>query len=235
MSGRDSESRRWVARRIASERGAGSNDPGHLLDSGRPPRPPVRPVRPCPEDRPIDLNALVEPVLGAVVAGLGIAVLGLLLLSLLHVRQLRRLRRRLDSLTRGADDRNLGTVLDAHLDKVYAVAREVDDLSARSAVLEASGRRAIQRVGLVRFNPFEDTGGNQSFALALTDAAGTGFVVNSLHSRNGTRVYAKAIVEGRSDGALSAEETEALRFALAQPSASGGGPARPRDRASGAV
>jgi hypothetical protein len=102
---------------------------------------------------------------------------------------------------------------------VFAVARELDELSARSAVLEADTRRAIQRIGLVRFNPFEDTGGNQSFALALTDAAGDGFVVSSLHARTGTRVYAKAIVAGRSDAALSAEEAEALRLALARPAA----------------
>jgi Protein of unknown function (DUF4446) len=88
-------------------------------------------------------------------------------------------------------------------------------------VLEAGARRAIQRVGLVRFNPFEDTGGNQSFAVALTDAAGTGVVVSSLHARTGTRVYAKAVNDGRSDAALSDEEREALRIALAGPPAAG--------------
>ena len=61
--------------------------------------------------------------------------------------------------------------------------------------------RAFQRVGLVRYNPFEETGGNQSFALALLDADGDGWVLSSLHARTGTRVYAKAIVGGRSDAA----------------------------------
>ena len=169
--------------------------------------------------------------MGAAVVGLAAALLVLLLLVIVQARRIGRLRRSLDSLTRGADGANLGGVLDAHLDKVYAVARELDELTARSAVLEASGRRAIQRVGLVRYNPFEDTGGNQSFALAMTDAAGTGFVVNSLHSRTGTRVYAKAVSEGRSEGALSEEEAEALRLALATPAA---GPAgRSRDRVAG--
>ncbi len=138
----------------------------------------------------------------------------LLVLLFVEASQVGRLRKRLDSLTRGADGANLDAVLEAHLDKVFAVAREVEDLAARSAILEAAGRRAIQRVGLVRFNPFGDTGGNQSFAMALTDAAGTGFIVSSLHSRTGTRVYAKAITDGRSDGALSDEEQAALRIAL---------------------
>ncbi len=183
-----------------------------------------------PEDPAIDLNAFVAPFVGAAVVGLFLAVLVLLFVVLVQARRTGRLRRQLDGLTRGGDGANLGEVLDAHLDKVYAVARELDDLSARSAILEAAGRRAIQRIAIVRFNPFEDTGGNQSFALALTDAAGTGFVVSSLHSRTGTRVYAKAITEGRSDGALSQEETEALRQAMAGPS---GGVERGRDRVAG--
>ena len=94
------------------------------------------------------------------------------------------------------------------------MARELDELAARSAVLESNARHAFQRVGLVRFNPFEDTGGNQSFALALMDANGDGFVVSSLHARTGTRMFAKALAGGRSDANLSAEESEAVRLAL---------------------
>ena len=168
-----------------------------------------------PEDRPIDLNAAVSPYVGVAVVLLAVAVVVLLLVAAIQARRIRRLGGRLNDLTRGADGRSLEAVLDAHLDKVFTVAREVDDLSARSAMLEAQGRRAVQRVGLVRFNPFEETGGNQSFALALTDANGDGIVISSLHARAGTRLYAKAVVGGRSDAALSAEEAEALRIALA--------------------
>ena len=194
-----------------------------MLDSGRL----DIPRRTSSEDPPIDLNAAVEPIVGAAVVGLGVAVLVLLVLVLFLARQTGRLRRRLDSLTRGTSGKNLDAVLDAHVDKVYAVARELDELSARAAVLEAVGRRSVQRIGLVRFNPFEDTGGNQSFALALTDARGTGFIVSSLHTRTGTRVYAKGITDGRPEGALSEEEQEALRLALAAPTAD------PTDRAPG--
>jgi hypothetical protein len=171
-----------------------------------------------PEDRPIDLNATVEPYVGTAVTALGIAVLILVVIAVVQARRIRRLGKRLDGLTRGEDGRSLEAVLDAHLDKVFGVAREVDDLSARSAMLESTGRKAVQRVGLVRFNPFEETGGNQSFALALTDANGDGLVISSLHARAGTRLYAKSVVAGKSDAALSAEESEALRIALSSPS-----------------
>ena len=168
-----------------------------------------------------DLNALVTPIIGAVVIALTIAVIVLFVLVVVLFRRASAFERRFAGLTRGADGKSLEAILDAHLDKVYAVAREVDDLAARSAVLEQTQRRAFQRIGLVRFNPFEDTGGNQSFALALLDHHGDGFVISSLHARAGTRVYGKAVARGTSETTLSAEETEALRLALAMGAASG--------------
>jgi hypothetical protein len=98
---------------------------------------------------------------------------------------------------------------------VYSLNRDVDELTRTTADLARIQRKAFQKVGLVRFNPFEDTGGNQSFALALLDQDADGFIVSSLHSRNGTRIYAKAIAAGRCDTAMSSEEEEALRIALA--------------------
>jgi hypothetical protein len=154
-------------------------------------------------------------VLGPAVIGLAAVVLLLIIVVAVQARRIGRLSGRLDGLTRGADGQSLEAVLDAHLEKVFGVARELDGLAARSAVLESNARHAFQRVGLVRFNPFEDTGGNQSFALALMDANGDGFVVSSLHARTGTRMFAKALAGGRSEANLSAEETEAVRVAFA--------------------
>jgi hypothetical protein len=91
---------------------------------------------------------------------------------------------------------------------------QVDRLDGRAAKVESELRTALGHVGLVRYNPFEDTGGQLSFALAILDGAGNGFVVNSLHARGGTRVYAKAISAGRAESTLSDEESAAVRQAL---------------------
>ncbi len=125
-----------------------------------------------PEDPRIDLNALVQPYLGPLVVGLCVVVVILLVAVVAVTRRTSRLDARLAGLTRGSDGRSLEAVLDAHLDKVFAVARELDELAAKTAVLEAAQRRSFQRLGLVRYNPFEETGGNQSFALALLDCGG---------------------------------------------------------------
>ena len=139
----------------------------------------------------------------------------LLLAVVVLARRTRRIDARLHGLTRGGDGQSLEAVLDTHLDRVDAVARQLDALTARATVLEGTQRKAFQRVGLVRYNPFEETGGNQSFALALLDAAGDGWVLSSLHARSGTRVYAKGITAGRADAGLSEEETAAIAQAMA--------------------
>ncbi|HXG25667.1 MAG TPA: DUF4446 family protein [Candidatus Binatia bacterium] len=169
------------------------------------------------------LNALVSAYVGPIVIGLVVVVLVLALAVIGLIRRSRRLNRRLASLTQGSDAGSLEAVLGSHMERVRQVVREVDTVAARTTMLERDFQAAFGRVGLVRFNPFEDTGGNQSFALALLDGRGDGFVVSSLHARAGTRVYAKSIVRGTSEAALSTEEAEAVRQALARPAPGGQG------------
>jgi hypothetical protein len=164
-----------------------------------------------------DIDALVSANLGPIVGGLVIVVLALAFAVVGLIRRVRQLSRRLESLTQGSDESSLEAVLGQHLDRVRQAIREVDEVAARTAVVERDLQSAFGRIGLVRFNPFEETGGNQSFALAMLDGRGDGFVVSSLHARAGTRVYAKAIGQGTSEAALSDEEAEALRVALARP------------------
>lgn len=73
---------------------------------------------------------------------------------------------------------------------------------------------AVQKVGVVRFNPFGDVGGNQSFAVALLDNHDSGVMILSLYSRGGVRIYGKAIQDGKSEYKLSGEEEEALHKAM---------------------
>ena len=152
--------------------------------------------------------------LGQVVIGLCVVALTLVVAVVWLARRTRKLEARLHGVTMGDDGRSLEAILAKNLDMVSTVARELDELTARTAIVETAQRRSFQRVGLVRYNPFEETGGNQSFALALLDAAGDGWVLSSLHARSGTRIYAKAIKAGRADAAFSEEETTAIQQAM---------------------
>ncbi|MGD0861613.1 MAG: DUF4446 family protein [Candidatus Limnocylindrales bacterium] len=173
------------------------------------------------------LNDFVASHLAAigVVIFIGCVVVLLLVLMLfIQSRRIALLSERLDSLTQGADGQSLEGVLATHLDTVVRVAQELDEVTARTAILEAGARMHFGRLGLVRFNPFDDTGGNQSFSLAILDANNDGFVMSSLHSRTATRVYSKAIFGGECETTLGAEEAQAVEIAVSQ----GGGSSAPR-------
>ncbi len=118
-------------------------------------------------------------------AALALVVVVLALMLIAMWRRTSRLTDRLHGLTRGSDERSLEAILEAHLERVFAVSRSVDTLASRTSTLETDTRLAVQRVGMVRFNPFEDTGGNQSFALALLDADGTGVILELAPRTNG--------------------------------------------------
>jgi hypothetical protein len=169
--------------------------------------------------RLIDIDALVSANIGLIVGGLLVVVLALVLAVVGLIRRVRKLGRRLESLTRGSDDESFEAVLGSHLERVRQVVQNVEAVSARTTAVEQQVQGTFSRVGRVRFTPFEgDTGGTQSFALALLDGHGDGFVVSSLHARAVTRMYAKAVSRGTSDVTLSDEESAALRQALAAPS-----------------
>ena len=81
--------------------------------------------------------------------------------------------------------------------------------------LDQKGFAHIQKVELLRFNPYDDTGGDQSFVVVLLDDKGNGVVITSLHARASTRVFAKDVILGKSGKyKFSGEEEEAVKKAL---------------------
>ena len=89
--------------------------------------------------------------------------------------------------------------------------KDIDYLKSYCDKIQKEGLLHIQKIGLVRFNPFKDTGGDQSFILSLVDGNNTGVIISGLYARSGTRWYAKKIVKGKSlEHELSDEEKKAL-------------------------
>jgi len=148
---------------------------------------------------------------------LAVAVGGLTVWVALLQRSERTLRRRLRRIVPNVPggETGLDEILDTQARRADALSTRVDALVRLQQELETVLQRSIQRVGVVRFNPFPDTGGDQSFAIALLDRIGNGLVISSLHSRADTRVFAKQIANGRSRYPLSDEEQNAIKAALA--------------------
>jgi hypothetical protein len=89
----------------------------------------------------------------------------------------------------------------------------LEELEKEIKSLDQKGLLHIQKIGIVRFNPFNETGGDHSFSLAVMNAMDTGFVLTSLHTRERTRLYTKLVVAGKSTHDLSKEELQAIRKA----------------------
>lgn len=105
---------------------------------------------------------------------------------------------------------NLIKVIEKVLDSTKGNAKKLKVLEKELANFKEEGTYHVQRVGLVRFNPFDEMGGDYSFSLALLDGNDTGFIITGLHTRERTRVYIKDVKKGKVKMKLSKEERKAL-------------------------
>ena len=92
--------------------------------------------------------------------------------------------------------------------------KDFKKISKELANLKKESKFSIQKIALVRFNPFSEVGGDQSFSIALLDANNDGLVITSLYTRGGNRVYGKPIKNGQSKYQLSEEENRAIEKAI---------------------
>jgi hypothetical protein len=125
-----------------------------------------------------------------------------------------RLRKSFEEAFAGLDNKeNLAETITAYFKKIGASEKRLQQIHKSYEHLTTIAAKSLQKVAIVRFNPFRDTGSNQSFVLALLDNHDSGLLLTSIHSREGTRVYIKSIEYGSSKHQLSNEETEALKQA----------------------
>ena len=96
------------------------------------------------------------------------------------------------------------------LKKLKDVELEVKKVSADLKSLKEKNKDNIQKIGIVRYNPFSEIGGDQSFSVALLDDNDNGVVITSLYTREGNRVYGKPVVKGKSEYLLTEEEKKAI-------------------------
>jgi len=111
-----------------------------------------------------------------------------------------------------------GDRLEKQLREYHAKNKEIqlqfDGMTTEHQKLSSITALSLQKISMVRFNPFGDVGGDQSFSLAMLDGHNSGLILTSIHGRGGTRVYAKPIDLGKSKYSLSAEEKKALDGAM---------------------
>ncbi len=122
----------------------------------------------------------------------------------------------LNKLTKGVEVKDLKKILENILIQGELNQKEFEEIKKRLSFLEVDGKNHVQKIGLIRFNPFKELGGDQSFCLAILDGEDSGVIITGLHTRDRTRVYMKTVSKGKSDHELSNEEQKALSSAYSK-------------------
>lgn len=121
---------------------------------------------------------------------------------------------RLKKFFRGKGTKELEGVLLSLSDDLKKLNVSKEEIEKYLETVEKRLKKSIQEIGIIRFNPFEDAGSNQSFSVAFLNEEGDGVVISSLYSREKVSVYAKPIKNYKSEYSLSDEEKEAVKNAL---------------------
>lgn len=149
-----------------------------------------------------------------VIIGLVAAVLILLILLIVNLVETNKLKKKYKKFMKGKDAKSLEDTLIRRLDQVDELIRTNSINEKNIEKLFHNMKFAFQKVGLVKYDAFNEMGGKLSFSLCLLNETNDGFVLNAVHSREGCYTYIKEIVAGNSIIVLSEEEQEALTMAM---------------------
>ncbi|HZJ83488.1 MAG TPA: DUF4446 family protein [Clostridia bacterium] len=152
---------------------------------------------------------IIEIVL--IIAFLSIIVL---IIGIINYIRISKVSKRYKKMMRGMDNKNLEYMLNNHMENMAKVSAQVEYLDSNVDLVSSQLNRCIQRVGLVRYNPFNDMGSDQSFSLALLDSNGDGVVLTSLYARDSSAIFAKPLIDSKSKYPLSKEEEHAIELTL---------------------
>ena len=149
-----------------------------------------------------------------IIIGLAVTVLALIILYIINIVQMSKLKKRYKIFMEGNTAKNLENTLIKRLDQVDALieANNANEKDIRN--LYSNMKFAFQKAGLVKYDAFNELGGKLSFSLALLNETNDGYMLNTVHSREGCYIYMKEIIKGNSIIMLTDEEKQALDIAM---------------------
>ncbi len=112
------------------------------------------------------------------------------------------------------DGKNIKEDLEKYMTRVSTTEEEIRKLSVYYKDLDKKTKKCLQKIGIVRYNAYKDTGSDLSFAVCLLDEKNNGVVFNGIYSRDMSNIYAKPIENGTSKYKITPEEQEAINRAI---------------------
>lgn len=156
-----------------------------------------------------NVNLIMQNYLFVIILVLLVLLLVLFKMYSSQSKKLAALQKKYDFFTQG-DDKNWDEILTQTLTEVRAAKAELDELEQRHQAMREQMKGCVQKVKLMRYNAFSDTGSNLSYSLAVLDENNNGVVLSSLYGREDNRSYAKPVENGKSTYQLSDEEKDVL-------------------------
>lgn len=152
-------------------------------------------------------------LIGAAVAV--IILLALLIITIVNLVQIKKLKKKYTKFMSDGDAQSLEETVAAHLGQIDGLVAQASENKKNIEHLTGQIRFAFQKVGLVKYDAFQEMGGKLSFSLCLLNEKEDGFIINAMHSREGCYTYIKEVIAGNCVIILSDEEKEALDMAKA--------------------
>ena len=149
-----------------------------------------------------------------IIIGLSAVVLILLILIIVNIAQMRKLKKAYKVFMSGKNGKNLEDTLIKRLDQVDTLLEANNENEKTIKSLFEAMQLTYQKMGLIKYDAFNEMGGKLSFSLAMLDVRNNGFIINAMHTREGCYTYIKEIVDGNSIIVLSDEEQKALDRAM---------------------
>lgn len=149
-----------------------------------------------------------------VIIGLAVVVLILLILTIVNIVQMKKLKKGYKAFMSGKGAKNLEDTLIKRLNQVDELIESNDTNKKNIKEIFSNMQITYQKMGLIKYDAFNEMGGKLSFSLAMLDKRNNGFIINAMHTREGCYTYIKEIVDGNSIIVLSEEEQKALDRAM---------------------
>jgi hypothetical protein len=160
------------------------------------------------------LNSIIQNNLGLSVIGAAVVALALLVWNIFLHLNISRVKKNQQQLFSGKTGVDLEKTILDHAKNLKELDKDIQDLFGISNKINDLANKSIHKIGVIRFNPFKDLGGDQSFSVALLDGENSGVVISALHTREGNRVYSKPVEKGKAlKYPLTDEEQEAIKKA----------------------
>ncbi|OGI27070.1 MAG: hypothetical protein A2359_01870 [Candidatus Moranbacteria bacterium RIFOXYB1_FULL_43_19] len=159
-------------------------------------------------------SAIIQDNLGLSVIGAVVISVLLLIWNIFLQLDISRIKKNQQQFFSGKNGVDLEKTILEHTKNIKELDKDIQDLFGISNQINDLAKKSVHKVGVVRFNPFKDLGGDQSFSVALLDGENSGVVFSALHTREGNRVYSKPVEKGRAvKYPLTEEEQEAIKRA----------------------